>query len=200
MQPQSTPRARPSVVVPLAEGFEEIEAVTVIDVLRRADLPLATAAVGCPDAQLLVRGAHGLVVQADMRLEDVDVEQLELLVLPGGQPGTTHLLGEPRIAQLARRMVQRGKPVGAICAAPLVLQAAGLLEGRSATCYPSVKDRMGGTRLVEAPVVVDGLLTTSQGVGTALDFALALVEQLRGAEAADRLAHAMVAERGHVAR
>lgn len=199
MQPSSKPAIHASVVVPLADGFEEIEAVTVVDVLRRAEIPLATAAVGGRPGELLVRGAHGVLMQADMRLEEVDAEQIELLVLPGGQPGTTNLLAEPRIASLARRVVARGKPVGAICAAPLVLQAAGLLEGRTATCYPGVKERMGGVHLDDAPVVVDGLYTTSRGVGTALDFALALVERLRGATAADSLARALVAGRARMA-
>lgn len=197
MQPSSKSAVHACVVVPLAEGFEEIEALTVVDVLRRAEIPLATAAVGGRPGELLVQGAHGVTVKADLRIEDVDAEQLDLLVLPGDQPGTTNLLAEPRIAALARRVVARGKPVGAICAAPLVLHAAGLLEGRTATCYPGVKERMGGVHLDDAPVVVDGLVTTSRGVGTALDFALALVEQLRGAAVADRLARALLAERGH---
>lgn len=181
----------PCTAIPLVDGFEEIEAVAVIDILRRAGFEVRTVAVSA--VSRAVRGSHGIVVEADLLWEELDQDAVEQLVVPGGQPGTNHLLADGRVVALARRMVAAGRPVAAICAAPLVLSDAGVLEGRAATSHPSVKHKLGGALWKDEPVVVDGVVTTSQGVGTAVAFALALVAARCGRPRADELARAMVA-------
>jgi len=167
------------VLVPLAEGFEELEAVTIIDMLRRAGIEVVVAALaGNP-----VRGAHGIALAADAALDDVSAQEFDLIALPGGMPGASNLADDPRIGAIIRRLHDGGRRVAAICAAPMALAAAGVLAGRRATAYPGVLDRAADVTLVDEPVVVDGRVITSRGPGTALDFALELVAQLQGAGA-----------------
>lgn len=178
-----------AVLVPLAPGFEEIEAVTVIDVLRRAGLVVRVAGLAARE----VTGAHGITLVADGLLADVDARELALVVLPGGMPGTTNLAADARILALVRELESTGRRVAAICAAPLVLERAGVLAGREVTAYPSVRDKLASARVLTNPAVVtSGPVITSQGVGTALAFALALVEELAGAAKARELAAAML--------
>jgi 4-methyl-5(b-hydroxyethyl)-thiazole monophosphate biosynthesis len=180
-----------AVLVPLAEGFEEIEAVTIVDVLRRAGLPVVVAGL----APGRCRGSHGIVLDTDCALADVDPATLRTIVLPGGMPGTQHLLEDERVLDLVRALHESRRPVSAICAAPMVLAAAGVLDGRAATSHPSVRDQLGLARVEDRRrVVKDGLVTTSQGPGTALEFALALVEDLVGPAKAESLSQAMLAE------
>ncbi len=169
------------VLVPLAEGFEEIEAVTVVDVLRRAGIEVFTAALGDNP----VRGSHGISVQADGSLDEAAAGDFDMVALPGGMPGATHLKSDPRVLELLRRMAGAGRYTAAICAAPSVLAAAGLLEGRRATSFPGFldADATEGLTLADDPVVVDGRVITSRGAGTAMDFALELVARLQGPEA-----------------
>ena len=177
------------VLVPLAAGFEEIEAVTVIDVLRRAELEVVVAGLE-PGP---VRGSHGIELVPDTELGAVDPAGVHVLVLPGGMPGTKHLQEDERVLELVRHLTEAGRPVGAICAAPLVLAAAGVEEGLELTSHPSVRGELGAAAVLDAPrVVQSGSVTTSQGVGSALEFALELVRQLRGARVAGELARAMV--------
>jgi len=166
------------VLVPLAEGFEEIEAVTVVDVLRRAGVEVRTAGL----AGLRVTGSHGITVEADATLDSVGAGGFDMIVLPGGLPGSTHLREDPRVIALLREVQAQGGFTAAICAAPGVLAHAGLLERRAATGYPGVLDAQSapGLELRCEPVVVDGQVVTSRSAGTALDFALALVELLEG--------------------
>jgi 4-methyl-5(b-hydroxyethyl)-thiazole monophosphate biosynthesis len=166
------------VLVPLAEGFEEIEAVTIIDLLRRAGIEVDTASLASPR----VTGSHGIVVEADLSLEDADAGAYDMIVLPGGMPGAEHLKREPRVIELLRRFAADGRYTAAICAAPGVLAHAGLLDGRRATSFPGFlgTGSAPGLRLCDEPVVVDGKVVTSRGPGTAIDFALALVELLAG--------------------
>lgn len=179
------------VLVPLAAGFEEIEAVTVIDVLRRADLEVIVAGLE-PGP---VRGSHGIEITPDKDLGAVDPASVHVLVLPGGMPGTTHLMQDERILELVRHLCAAGRPVGAICAAPMVLAAAGVEQGLELTSHPSVREKLGGAQVLDSPrVVQSGGVTTSQGVGSALEFALDLVRQLRSRRVADELARAMVVE------
>jgi len=186
----STARSRGIVLVPLAPGFEEIEAVTIVDVLRRAEIEVRVAGL----APGPVRGAHGIELATDCTLAEVDPAELAMLVLPGGMPGTTNLRADPRVLALVRALESTGRTVAAICAAPTVLAAAGVLEGREATSHPSVRAQLAGASVLAQPRVVrSGPVVTSQGVGTALDFALALVEELRGAERARALRAAMLA-------
>ena len=164
------------VLVPLAEGFEELEAVTIIDVLRRAGIDVVVASLG--DSP--VAGSHGIRIAADTPLGALAEQQFDMIALPGGMPGAEHLTKDARIAELVNRLRGEGKPVGAICAAPMVLAAAGVLDGRRATSYPGFLKDAQRTTIVDEPVVSDDGIITSRGPGTALDFALALVAELAG--------------------
>jgi len=169
------------VLVPLAEGFEEIEAVTVVDLLRRAGIEVRTASLAGRE----VIGSHGITVLADIGLDEAAATDYDMIVLPGGMPGTTHLKSDPRVTRLLRQFAESGRYTAAICAAPSVLAHAGLLEGRKATSFPGFlkSDSAPGIRLSEDAVVVDGKVATSRGPGTAVPFGLALIELLEGAEA-----------------
>ncbi len=169
------------VLIPLAPGCEELEAVTVIDLLRRAELDVVTASL---DGQP-VRASRGTVLIADRALDEILDQDFDLLVLPGGLPGSDHLRDDARIQGLIKRLHGAGKFLAAICAAPRALAAAGVLEGRRATSYPGTLDQMDipGMRYLEQAVVVDGNIITSRGPGTAMDFALTLIEVLAGAAA-----------------
>ena len=180
------------VLVPLADGFEELEAVTLVDTLRRAELEVTMASVGA----LEVRGSRGVRVLADAPWADLDPAAFDAIVLPGGLEGTLTLAEHSGVLAALEAQVRRGGEVAAVCAAPLVLDAAGLLEGRSMTCHPSVRDRLRGAQARDERVVRDGALVTSQGPGTSLEFALALVARWRGPEVAEGLAQAMVAPAG----
>ena len=167
------------VLVPLAEGFEELEAVTIIDVLRRAGIDVVVASLaGSP-----VTGSHGIRLCADTPLAALAEQEFDMIALPGGMPGAEHLKKDARIAQIIQNLHARGRPVAAICAAPMVLAAAGVLDGRRATSYPGFLDDAARTTVVDEAVVADGGVITSRGPGTALDFALALVAELAGPEA-----------------
>lgn len=180
------------VLVPLAEGFEEIEAVTVIDVLRRAGCDVVVAGLQ-PGP---VRGAHGIEVRADTELGLLDAASFDMIVLPGGQPGTRNLAADPRVLEIVRAHHARGRTTAAICAAPSVLQAAGVLGVATVTSHPSVRTMLGKAKLDdESAVVRSGSIVTSQGPGTALAFALELAAECAGRAKADELARAMIVRR-----
>ena len=173
----------PRILVPLAEGCEEIEAVTVIDLLRRARFEVVAAGL----AEGSVRASRGVVLVPDTTLDaalESGADAFDMVVLPGGGPGSERLAEDPRILELLRAAVRGGRHVAAICAAPQVLAKAGLLEGRNATSFPGVLDAsaLPGVTLRTDPVVVDGTIVTSRGPGTAMDFALTLIEILAGRE------------------
>jgi len=165
-----------SVLIPLAPGFEEIEAVTVVDLLRRAAIEVVTAGL----APGPVTASRGTVVVPDAELDAVLEREFDMLVLPGGLPGADHLDRDPRVRALVGRMAASGRYTAAICAAPKVLASTGLLAGRRATAFPGVLERLDlpDVALEAAAVVVDGKVVTSRGPGTAMDFALALIELL----------------------
>ncbi len=167
------------VLVPLAPGCEELEAVTIIDLLRRAGIEVVTA--GLQEGP--VKASRGVVLLPDTTLDAVLGDEFDMLVLPGGLPGADHLDQDPRIHRLLQRLAEQDKFTAAICAAPKVLAGAGLLDGRGATAYPGVLDALGlpATRILAEAVVVDGKVITSRGPGTAMDFALTLIEKLLGA-------------------
>lgn len=167
-----------TVLVPLAQGCEELEAVTIIDLLRRAGITVITA--GLQDGP--VKASRGTVLLPDTTLEQVTAAQLDMIALPGGLPGADNLNQDPRIHQLLKDLAARHKYTAAICAAPRVLATAGLLDGRHATSYPGSLDgfEVQDLHYEEQPVVVDGTIITSRGPGTAMDFALTLVEVLVG--------------------
>jgi 4-methyl-5(b-hydroxyethyl)-thiazole monophosphate biosynthesis len=177
------------VCVLLAEGFEEIEAVTIVDVLRRAEIETVTVAL----ADRAVTGSHGITLQADTTLANVRAESWDLIVLPGGMPGARHLRDDPGVQALLAEQHAAGGRLAAICAAPIALAPVGALEGRRVTSYPGFADQLSGADYVDEPVVVDGPLITSRGPGTALPFALAIVAELGGVERADALAQALLA-------
>lgn len=178
----------PRVLVPLASGFEEIEAVTLIDVLRRADIEVVVAGL-TPGP---VTGSHGIAISTDANLDKVLDEAFDLIALPGGLPGADHLENHSALRARLQTQIQDGGKVAAICAAPKVLATAGLLTDRRATSYPGFLPP-GSTKEVEQAVVIDGNITTSRGPGTALAFALSLVEQLVGRRTRQALATRMLA-------
>jgi len=168
----------------MSEGFEEIEAVTIIDVLRRAGAELKVFGV----EGLELEGAHKLRIAVDGLVGEAAQEPWDLVVLPGGMPNASTLRDNPEVQALLRAQADRSGRVAAICAAPIALAKAGLLEGKQATCYPGFEAELGGATHQLSEVVSDGLLTTSRGPGTAMAFSLSLVAQLFGREQATRLA------------
>jgi len=172
-----------SVLVPLAEGCEELEAITVVDLLRRAGIGVVTASL----ENRQVRASRGSVLVADVTLDDAVKQKYDMIVLPGGLPGADHLDQDTRIRGLLKEMSETGRYTAAICAAPRVLANAGLLEGKSATSFPGILDAIEGVNYSEEPVVQDGRLITSRGPGTAMDFALTLIENLAGKEKRDEV-------------
>ena len=172
------------VAVILADGFEEIEALTVVDVLRRANITCHMVGF---EAQ--VTGSHAIQVQAD-RVFDGDLSEYDMIVLPGGMPGSAHLRDNEQLIAELQKFEQVGKKIAAICAAPIVLNRAGLLKDKGFTCYDGVQEQIADGYYRKETVVVDGQLTTSRGPATALAFAYNLVEQLGGD--ADALREAML--------
>ncbi|MBX7081663.1 MAG: DJ-1/PfpI family protein [Nannocystaceae bacterium] len=179
------------VAVLLAPGFEEIEAVTVIDVLRRAGIEVTTLAV----REREVPGAHGITVVADATLTDAGARAFAWVVLPGGLPGATTLRDDPQVQAFVRAQHRRGGELAAICAAPIALAQADVLHGRRVTSYPGFEAQLGDVSYEASAVVDDGSVVTSRGVGTALAFALALVTRLRGERVAAELAARMLVPR-----
>ncbi len=185
----------PNVLIPIAEGCEELEAITVIDLLRRAEIQVTTASLsgfieGHEGKVKPVTASHGVVLVPDTTLDEALSHHFDMLVLPGGLPGADYLDNDARIHGLLIKMTNEEKYVAAICAAPKVLANAKLLEGKSATSYPGFIEKMNlvNTRVTEDSVVHDGKVITSRGPGTAMDFALTLIEILSGKEKRDEVA------------
>lgn len=158
----------------LADGFEEVEALTPLDMLRRAQVPVTTVGI---DGEY-IRGTHDIVVKADISSTDIDYTNLTAVILPGGMPGTRNLEQSDVVQQAIAYAMEKDLPVAAICAAPSILGHAGYLKGRKATCFPGFEDELLGAELSEVPVVWDGNILTAKGAGVALDFAFALVSRL----------------------
>lgn len=176
-------------IVLLGSGFEEIEALATVDLLRRAGLEVKTAGIG----GRMITGGHGIPVQADLCVEDV-VDPPELLILPGGLGGVEAMEGSVKAMGLIQRQMVEGHALAAICAAPAILGRRGWADGRRVTCYPGFESQMGRAICVEAPVVVDGALITGRSAGAAVAFALAIVEQFCGREQRDAVAQSIVSE------
>lgn len=168
----------PTVLVPLAQGCEELEAITIIDLLRRAKVRVVSASL---DGDIIT-ASRGSRLVADQALDQVVDQDFDMIVLPGGLPGADHLRDDPRIIALLRKMAKNNKYTAAICAAPKVLAKAGLLEGKRATAYPGTLEKLdlSDTKLSTAAVECDGKVITSRGPGTAMDFALQLIDILCG--------------------
>jgi len=179
----------PRVVVPLAQGCEELEAVTIIDLLRRAQVEVIT--VGLDEQP--VRCSRGTVIHPDTTLDQVLDQEFDMVALPGGGPGADNLDNDSRVRTLIQRMAASGKYTAAICAAPKVLAHAGILSGRQATSYPGVLEglHLSDILLKEETVVKDDRVITSRGPGTAMDFALELIETLVGRERRDEVEAAL---------
>lgn len=178
-----------SVQVFLADGFEEIEALSAVDVLRRAGVDVKTVSTM---AGRIVRGAHGVAVEADAMFSETEEGGCDMLVLPGGMPGAANLQAHKGLEQRILSFDRAGKWLAAICAAPMVYGGLGLLEGREAICYPGMESNLKGARISEKNVVVDGHFITGRGPGFAAEFALKLTEILAGGEAADSVRAGML--------
>jgi len=169
----------------LASGFEEIETVTIVDVLRRADVDVTVAGLG-PN---VVEGAHGMKIVPDKSIDDVSAEDFAAVVVPGGNPGYKNLRNDPRVIDMVKKAFDSKKIVAAICAGPAVLSDAGILNGKACTIYPGMEDELtkGGGKPKQDIVVVDGNIITSRGPATTLPFALKLAEKLVGKRVAENV-------------
>ena len=180
------------VAVILANGCEEIEAITIIDVLRRAEIDVTSISIS---NQLEINGAHGIKIIADALFDSmVDFDVFTMIILPGGIPGTTNLNKHVGLKQLLLSYSEKGKPLGAICAAPLVLGELGLLSGKSATCYPGFEKHLKGASITNTATQVSGNIITGKGAGVAIEFALKIVELLKDKNTSDELAKKLVAD------
>ena len=172
----------------LGNGFEEIEAVAPCDLLRRAKLELRLVGLNGP----VIRGSHGIEIQADCSLDEVDFDALELLILPGGLRGVASIKESQAALALTKRAWEAGRYVAAICAAPTILAQLGITDGKNAVCYPGKEPEMGPAAILDRNVVRDGRLITARAAGAAIDFGLALIELLKGAEEAGRIRRQIV--------
>ncbi len=174
-------------MIPLAQGCEELEAVTIMDILVRGEVEVTRVAL---DDERVVQASRGTLLVADTSLEEVEKQAFDCIALPGGLPGADYLEQNIHLRAMLKRQAQAGRLVAAICAAPKVLVAAGLLDGKQATSYPGVIDQHPAPNMqyLNQPVVVDGNIITSQGPATAMAFALKLVEQLQGKQVRDEVA------------
>jgi 4-methyl-5(b-hydroxyethyl)-thiazole monophosphate biosynthesis len=173
----------------LAEGFEEIEAISAVDILRRGELEVTTVSV---TGKNVVTGAHHIPVTADKLFPEVDFSTGAMLVLPGGMPGASNLNAHSGLKTLLKQYAAEGKKIAAICAAPLVLGGLGLLQNKKATAYPGFEDTLQGALVVEVPVVKDGNIITGRGPGFAANFGLAIVEELQGKSKTAEVASGML--------
>lgn len=179
------------VVILLAPGFEETEAIAPCDMLRRAGIETKLIGVTGP----AVTGSHGITVQADGVLTDVSVEQLQMLVLPGGLGGVAAIKASPEAMALVAATHKANKYVAAICAGPTILAQLGITDKKKATCYPGMEDQMGAAHMTGQPVAAEGRVITGRAAGSSMDFGLQLVERLKGKAAADQVAAAVVYDR-----
>lgn len=180
---------RPSYVM-FADGFEEIEALTVVDVMRRAGMPVVTMSIyETPEAI----GAHGVTVVADEAFNPDLLEDAEWLICPGGMPGASNLAENETLCEILKEQNEKGEKIAAICASPsVILGPLGLLEGRCATCYPGMEEGMAGAEVLEQPAVIDGNIITGRGPAAAAQFALAIVANTVGEDVANEVAAGML--------
>ncbi|MBC8015542.1 MAG: DJ-1/PfpI family protein [Sporomusaceae bacterium] len=178
------------VYLQLADGFEEIEAISTVDILRRADIEVQMVSI--MDKKEVV-GAHNITVVADILFENADYTDVGMIILPGGGGGTQKMAEHAGLKQQITKQAMEGKWIAAICAAPTILGKLGLLEGKSAACYPGCESQLTGANVSTSPrVIVDGRIITSRGPGTSFEFGLKIVEVLKGLELANRLKEQMI--------
>lgn len=175
----------------VANGYEEVEMLTVVDLLRRAGMTCDIISV---TGEKELTSSHKVTVLADRLYEDADFDSYDALVIPGGMPGTTNLGEHAGVCEQLKKANAQGKLIAAICAAPTVFGKLGLLEGKKAICYPGMEDQLNGAAVTYEPAVRDGNIITSRGMGTAIDFGLAIVAYYEGEEAAAKLAKTIVYE------
>lgn len=173
----------------LANGFEEIEGLTVVDILRRAGIEIQMVSI---EDEIQVTGSHNIQIKADSLFKDADIDTADMLVLPGGMPGTIRLLHHLGLVEKIKQFSSQGKMLAAICAAPSVLGAYGVLNGKKAVCYPGFEEKLLGAKVQKDAVVQDGNVITSRGMGTAIPFALKIVENFQGEQAAKDMADAII--------
>lgn len=179
-----------NIYVFLATGFEEIEALTPVDILRRAGMDVKLVSI---TGEEVVTGARQINVKTDLTFDNIDKNWADVLVLPGGMPGTKNLLAYEPLMELVKEYNSNNKRIAAICAAPTIFGKLGILNGKKAICYPGMEEELIGADVYNIPVVTDGNITTSRGMGTALDFALELLELLSGSkECAEKMASSVV--------
>lgn len=172
----------------LANGFEEIEGLTVVDLLRRANIDIIMVSITGSE---FVTSSHQITIKADVLFEQIYFQDADMLVLPGGMPGTKNLSEHEGLDQLLKSFHMKGKKLSAICAAPSVLGSKGLLQGKNVTCFPGFEDSLIGAQVKNTAVVADGNIITSKGMGTSIDFALAIVKSLESEEVAAKIANAI---------
>ena len=180
------------ITVHLAEGFEEIEAITIIDVLRRAGLNVFTVSV---TGKHQVTGSHQIEIRTDLLFDEVDFSKGMLIILPGGMPGAKHLNEHQGLLSRIIEYQKNGKFLAAICAEPMVLGNLGILEGKKAVCYPGFESYLVGSDLSTEPFMTDGKIITGRGVGAALKFSLEIVRILKGEKSAEHLQKTMLIDR-----
>lgn len=178
-----------AIAVFFANGYEEIEALTVVDLTRRAGIETWMVSITEDKA---VAGSHGITVSMDKTLEEVDFDKVEMIVLPGGMPGTLNLEACEPLMEKVKEFDKAGKYISAICAAPTVFGHLGLLKGRKACCYPDMEDGLVGAEVTYDSVAVSDHILTSRGMGTAIDFGLQIIARFQGKEAADEMAKKIV--------
>lgn len=173
----------------LANGFEEIEGLTVVDLLRRAQIDVEMVSI---EESIHVTGSHNISVKADCLFKKAKFDEADMLVLPGGMPGTIHLLHHVELVEKIKEFHRAGKMLGAICAAPSVLGACGVLTGKKAVCYPGFEEKLLGAHVEYQPVIQDGNVITSRGMGTAIDFGLKIIEHFSGKKKADEIKESII--------
>lgn len=171
-----------------ADGFEEIEGLTVVDLLRRAEIEIETVSI---TDKTEVTSSHNITVKTDKIFSEINIEKADVLFLPGGVPGTPNLAAHEGLVQALKAFNQSGKRIAAICAAPSILGELGMLHGKKATCYPGYEDKLLGAEYVREKAVTDGNITTARGMGAAIDFGLELIRILVSREKADEIAEAI---------
>ena len=174
------------VVICLANGVEEIEALTVVDILRRSRIDITVAAVG---GNKTIASSHGIIINCDTTVESINWNDIYMLVLPGGMPGTLNLDKDPTVNNAIEVLNKKGNPIAAICAAPSILGKRGLLEGHKACCVPGFEEELKGAEVImDKKVVTDGQFITAPGMGCSVDFGLAILEYMQGSEAKAEMA------------
>lgn len=166
----------------LAPGYEEVEMLTVVDLLRRCNITIDMVSV---TDSLQVTSSHDVTIKADVLIKDADFDSAQMIILPGGIPGTPNLLACKPLTDKIKEFAAQKKWLSAVCAAPTIYDELGLFQGKKATCYPTFADKLTNAAYVKQPVVVDDIFITSRGAGTTIEFAAAIVERFVGKEAAD---------------